>query len=379
MVAAYPALNYFAHHCHGEDMKLFRLCILTTTLLTLMACSEPEQQVKEEPIRPVKLFNIGHDSQTNVRSFPAEVVANQGSYLAFRVNGELVEFPVLAGEEVEKGQLLAKLDPEDFQLQYDDRKARYELAKSQLSRIEQLYEKKIASQSEYDEALANMQVAESAFKIAETNLEYSELRAPFAGTVAKVFVKNFENIQAKQNILRLETRDLMDVEIQVPEKIIARIKKGSDYHPTVVFDGFTNKEYSLDLKEWDTQADPTTLTYKVVFSLPVPKDFNLLAGMTGRVFIDLSKVTSSQVAYTILPIESVFSEAKESVSDNAYVWIYNPETGVVNKQAVKVGQVHRDGIEVLSGVKEGQIVVSAGVHSLDEGMKVRPWNKERGL
>ena len=127
MVAAYPALNYFAHHCHGEDMKLFRLCILTTTLLTLMACSEPEKQVKEEPIRPVKLFNIGHDSQTNVRSFPAEVVANQGSYLAFRVNGELVEFPVLAGEEVEKGQLLAKLDPEDFQLQYDDRKARYEL------------------------------------------------------------------------------------------------------------------------------------------------------------------------------------------------------------------------------------------------------------
>ncbi|XQF93920.1 hypothetical protein ACOBV9_20870 (plasmid) [Pseudoalteromonas espejiana] len=83
-------------------MKLFRLCILTTTLLTLMACSEPEKQVKEEPIRPVKLFNIGHDSQTNVRSFPAEVVANQGSYLAFRVNGELVEFPVLAGEEVKK-------------------------------------------------------------------------------------------------------------------------------------------------------------------------------------------------------------------------------------------------------------------------------------
>ena len=62
-------------------MKLFRLCLLTTTLLSLIACSEPEQQVKEEPIRPVKLFTIGHDSQINIRSFPAEVVANQGSYL----------------------------------------------------------------------------------------------------------------------------------------------------------------------------------------------------------------------------------------------------------------------------------------------------------
>lgn len=369
----------FCQYCNGEDMKLFRLCLLTTTLLSLIACSEPEQQVKEEPIRPVKLFNIGHDSQINIRSFPAEVVANQGSYLAFRVNGELIEFPVLAGEHVEKGDLLAKLDPEDFQLQFDERKARYELAKSQLSRIEQLFEKKITSQSELDQATANMQIAESAFKIAETNLEYSELRAPFAGTVAKVFVKNFENIQAKQNILRLETRDLMDVEIQVPEKIVARFKKGTDYHPTVKFDGFEDKEYSLDIKEWETQADPATLTYKVVFSLPVPDDFNLLAGMTGRVLIDLSKVTRSQVAYTILPIESVFSDPQEAIKNNAYVWLYDENTGQVHKQAVEVGQLHHDGIEVLSGIKEGQIVVSAGVHSIEEGMKVRPWNKERGL
>jgi len=367
------------HHCNGEDMKLFRLCFLTTTLLSLIACSEPEQQVKEEPIRPVKLFNIGHDSQTNIRSFPAEVVANQGSYLAFRVNGELIKFPVLAGEHVEKGDLLAKLDPEDFQLQFDERKARFELAKSQLGRIEQLFEKKITSQSELDQATANMQIAESAFKIAQTNLEYSELRAPFSGTVAKVFVKNFENIQAKQNILRLETRDLMDVEIQVPEKIVARFQKGTDYHPTVKFDGFDDKEYTLDIKEWDTQADPATLTYKVVFSLPVPEDFNLLAGMTGSVFIDLSKVTRSQVSYTILPIESVFSEPQESIKDNAYVWLFDSETSQVHKQAVKIGQLHRDGIEVLSGIEEGQIVVSAGVHSLKEGMKVRAWNKERGL
>ena len=299
--------------------------------------------------------------------------------MAFRVSGELVEFPVLAGEHVEKGDLLAKLDPNDFQLQYDERKARYELAKSQLDRIEQLFNKKITSQSELDQARATMQIAESAFQLANINLQYSQLRAPFDGIVAKVFVKNFENVQAKQNILRLETRDLMDVEIQVPEKIVARFQKGTDYHPTVKFDGFDDKQYSLDIKEWDTQADPATLTYKVVFSLPVPKDFNLLAGMTGNVFIDLSKITRSQAAYTLLPTESVFSDPQESIENNAYVWLYNQQTNRVRKQAVKIGQLHRDGIEVLSGVKEGQIVVSAGVHSLKEGMKVRPWNKERGL
>ena len=363
-----------------KTMRLAPAVLMSSMFLLLAACSEQAQQSEAEPVvRPVKLFNIGNNSEQSIRSFPAEVVANQGSYLAFRVNGELLEFPALAGQHVEKGELLAKLDPEDFQLQYEERKARFELAASQLERVQKLFNRSIASQSELDQALANKQVAESALKIAKTNLDNSELRAPFAGTVAKVFVKNFENIQAKQNILRLETRDLMDVVIQVPEKLIARIDKDVHYQPDVVFDGYPNKSYQLTVKEFDTQADPITLTYKVVFSLPVPEDFNLLAGMTGRVDIDLSKITSSQSPYTLLPVEAVFSEPTESENDNSYVWLYDENTGLVHKQAVEVGQLHRDGIEVLSGIKEGQIVVAAGVHFLEEGMKVRPWQKERGL
>ena len=360
-------------------MKLSPVLIITTLMLSLVACKEANTDVEvEQSVRPVKLFAINSNSDETIRSFPAEVVANQGSYLAFRVNGELLKFPALAGQHVEKGQLLAKLDPEDFQLQYEERKARFELAQSQLERIETLFEKSITSQSELDQALANKQVAESALKIAKTNLDNSELRAPFSGTVAKVFVKNYENIQAKQDILRLETRDLMDVIIQVPEKLIARIDKDANYQPTVVFDGFPNKSYTLTIKEFDTQADPATLTYKVVFSLPVPEDFNLLAGMTGRVDIDLSKITHSQSRYVLLPVEAVFSEPTES-ANNSYVWVYDPETGKVNKQAVAVGQLHRSGIEVLSGINQGQTVVAAGVHYLEEGMQVRPWQKERGL
>ncbi len=362
-----------------KTMKLLSVLILSSLMLSLVACKEAAKDTTiEQPIRPVKLFDIGANSDETIRSFPAEVVANQGSYLAFRVNGELLKFPALAGQHVEKGQLLAKLDPEDFQLQYDERKARFELAQSQLQRVKKLFDKSITSQSELDQALANKQVAESALKIAKTNLDNSELRAPFSGTVAKVFVKNYENIQAKQNILRLETRDLMDVVIQVPEKLIARIDKDANYQPTVVFDGYPDKSYTLTIKEFDTQADPATLTYKVVFSLPVPKDFNLLAGMTGRVDIDLSKITHSQSSYILLPVEAVFSEPTEQ-ANSSYVWVYNQQTGKVNKQAVEVGQLHRSGIEVLSGLKKGQTVVAAGVHYLKEDMQVRPWQKERGL
>ncbi|MBS3797678.1 MULTISPECIES: efflux RND transporter periplasmic adaptor subunit [unclassified Pseudoalteromonas] len=357
------------------------LSITTLALCTaLFGCSEPAEQTEQSaPIRPVKLLTVGKSDESMMRSFPAEVVAHQGSYLAFRVNGELLEFPVLAGQQVEKGELLAKLDPEDFQLQYDERKARYDLATSQLQRVQALFDKNIASRAELDQAVANARVAESAFNIAKTNLENSELRAPFAGTVAKVFVKNFENIQAKQNILRLETRDLMDVEIQVPEKLVARVNKDTLYQPTVIFDGFPDKSYKLTIKEYDTQADPATLTYKVVFSLPVPKDFNLLAGMTGHVYIDVSKITKDVKAWHKLPAEAVFSDPKQDTEGNSYVWVYNKDTKQVHKRAVVVGQLHRDGIEIRSGIESGEQVVAAGVHYLQEGMQVRPWHKERGL
>ncbi|CAM4186698.1 efflux RND transporter periplasmic adaptor subunit [Pseudoalteromonas byunsanensis] len=359
---------------------MYRITAFATALLLLIGCQEQElENTNDVPIRPVKLITVTTNTQGDIRSFPAEVVANQGSYLAFRVNGELMEFPVLAGQEVVEGQLLAKLDPEDFLLQLEQRKAQYELASSQLARIDSLYKKSIASKSEYDQALANKQVAESALKIAQTNLQNSELRAPFSGTIAKVFVKNFENVVAKQNILRLETRDMMDVVIQVPEKLVARVDKDLDYHPTVIFDGYPDKSYKLTIKEWDTQADPATLSYKVVFTLPIPKDFNLLAGMTGHVYIDRSKITQMTSHRVTVPVSAVFSEQTKSLKNNAYVWRYDEVSHTISKQAVQIGKMREQSIEITEGLEGGEIIVAAGVHHLHEGLEVRPWTKERGL
>ncbi|MBQ4849695.1 efflux RND transporter periplasmic adaptor subunit [Pseudoalteromonas sp. MMG012] len=359
---------------------MLRSTAITIALFLLLGCQDAtEQNSQAEVIRPVKLVTVTDSQQGLVRSFPAEVVANQGSYLAFRVNGELLAFPVLAGQHVDKGQLLAKLDPEDLQLQYEQRSAQFELARSQLARIKSLFDKSIATKSEFDQALANKQVAESAFKIAKTNLENSELRAPFSGTIAKVFVKNYESVVAKQNILRLETRDMMDVIIQVPEKLVARVNKDLDYHPSVVFDGYPSKSYQLTIKEWDTQADPATLSYKVVFTLPIPKDFNLLAGMSGHVYIDHSKVTKLPAKKLFVPVEAVFSKQTEQLANNAYVWLYNEQTQTIAMHPVTVGDMYDQGIEILSGLSNTDIVVGAGVHHLKQGLRVRPWAKERGL
>ncbi len=357
-------------------MKIAQLIISVFVASTLIACSEPDVvAAKTETIRPAKIFHVKDLSQQHMRNFPAEVEAHQGSFLAFRVNGQLSKLEVLPGQIVEKGQVLARLSPEDFQLQVDDRKARYELTKSQFDRTKALREQNLASVAQYDEARANMLVAESVFKKAKTDLQYTELRAPFAGTISQKFVENFENIQAKQNIFFLQNQLMLDVSIRVPERIAARVNKNTKYQPTVVFDSYPGESYILTVREWDSKADPTTLTYKVVFTLPRPKDFNLLPGMIGNVKIDLSKIMKTTYQGYVVPLEAVLSVEQ----NKGYVWKYHPENGAISKVAVEVGNIHRNGIEVLSGINSGDQVVAAGGHYLVEGMKVRPWSREQGL
>ncbi|MCO7225235.1 efflux RND transporter periplasmic adaptor subunit [Pleionea sp. CnH1-48] len=356
------------------------ILITTILLLPLTGCDSPQQAAQQEVIRPAKITQVTDASEQLIRTFPAQVEANVGSNLAFRVSGELQNFVVKAGQEVKQGQLLAKLDPEDFQLQLDDRTARHQLAISQFQRAEALVSKNLSSQSNYDEAKANLLIAESNLKKAETDLAYTELRAPYNGTISKVYIKNHENIQAKQNILRIQSREIIDVSIQLPERLVAHIKKGTGYKPTVRFDAFPEKSYEIKVKEWDTQADAATLTYKVVFSLPVPEGFNVFPGMTAKVYMDLSKITDFGQNLFTLPVDAVFSpEDIQLQSDERFVWKFDPETQTVSRLKVKVGEIHSEGIEILEGLNSGDEIVTAGVHYLSEGMKIRPWSRERGL
>ncbi len=357
------------------------LLISISTLVLLTACNEKKQvTVTKDVIRPAKILQITEPNGADYRNFPAEVEANTTSKLAFRVNGQIIDFPVKAGNEVKKGDLLAALDPKDFQLRLDDRKARYQLAKSQFERAKSLLAKKLVPQSKFDQAKANLSVALSSLETAKTELTYTQLTAPFDGSIANVFVKKHETIQAKQPILTLISRDTIDISIQMPENIISRVQKNTHYKPTVIFDSHPEQEFLVSVKEWDTQANPSTLTYKVVFSLPVPKTFNVLPGMSANIRIDLSKILQTQNKHFLVPVSAVFSPEGIPVKANiGYVWLVNPKNFTVKRQQVTLGKITNQGIEVISGLKAGDKIVAAGVHYLSDGMQIKPWNREKGL
>lgn len=354
---------------------------LLAFLIMLSGCSENNASVAERDLtRPAKIFQVSNPTSSDIRSFPAEVEANADSKLAFRVSGQVSEVLVRPGNKVKKGQILARLDPTDYKLTLDDRQARYELAHSQFERSKTMLGRQLISQSDYDEASAELKVALASYNVAKKELGYTYLRAPFSGIIARVDVDKHENIQAKQTILVLQTSDQIDITIQVPENIISRAKTNTGYQPSVVFDTHPDQSFLVTIKEWDSQADPSTLTYKVVFSMPTPESFTVLPGMAASVKVDLSKVTDLSSTRLMLPVGAVFVAEGAALSDNTqYIWKFDPETQQVHQVAVTVGEVTQQGIVIEDGIAPGDQVVAVGASFLSEGQKVRPWTREEGL
>ncbi|MEO3680252.1 efflux RND transporter periplasmic adaptor subunit [Rheinheimera sp. FR7-31] len=348
--------------------------------IVLTSCSKPAPEPVAEQVRPVKLHQVSSEAQGAVRQFPAVVAPTERASLTFRVSGKLVQLVARPGQMVQKGELLARLDDTDFALKLDQAKARFELAQTQFTRAEQLIAQKLVSQAVFDEAKAQLQVAQADLSTAETALSYTRLEAPFAGNISRLLVENHENVAAQQPIMELQVRDQVDVIIQVPEDVISNVRKDFDYQPEVVFDSHPDLRYRARIREWDTQADPATNSFKVVFSMPTPTEFNVLSGMTANVIAEVSKISTVYTDALYIPASAIFMPADIALAQQqSYVWVYQPDSGMVTKRAVTVKSLSSAGAAVTAGLTEGEQVVSAGIQHLTEGQRVRPWVRERGL
>ena len=352
-------------------------------LLSLMACTKDEgPQVKAEVVRPAKIVTVGQGGN-GIRSFPAEVKAADRSELAFRVMGELRQLPVKAGDKVKQGQLLAQLDQTDYKLRLDDREAKYTLAKAQYERADKLVKDRLIPVSDYDKAKSAFLAAKADLNLAEQDMEYTTLRAPYDGRISRVMVKNFENIKFKQPVMVIQTEGFVDLEIYVPEDIIsrARLRPDEARQPVDVrFDQYPDKVFKSTLKEYDTEADPKTQAYRVLLTMKTPEGVQVLPGMSATVSADMRRIMGKDADQIVLPVEAVFAaEDQPLTNEERYVWKYDPASQQVSRTTVEVGELTSNGILIASGLSSGDQVIAAGVHFLKEGQKVRPMIKERGL
>jgi RND family efflux transporter MFP subunit len=346
---------------------LYRFTLLLAITASLPGCDQPQQNAVSEVTRPAKTIIVGAAEATRVRNFPGVIDANQKAQLAFRVAGKLQSLPVRESELVEQGQVIAQLDPTDFEIVLSSRVASYEESKANFERAEKLLPKGHISKSDYDHLEAAYKNATAALADARQQLKYTTLRAPFAGQVAMRLVENFEEVQAKQVIVELQDISSLEVKVDLSEREVKRIRD-TDTKPDIFanFDVAPGQRFPLTVKEYATVADPQTQTFRLTLAMDRPDSIRVLPGMTTSVSVHLAPGSNGSAEFMI-PISAIASD----INGKPQVWRVDEATMTVHPQPVKVGQMHGHAMVVYEGIQTGDRLVTAGVAFLSEGQSIR--------
>lgn len=191
--------------------------VVTLSLSTLLTgCNKAISEPAEPLIKPVKLLAVKDLTVDDSDAFLARIDATYRAQLSFQVGGEVEKLLVRMGQGVEKGEVLATLDPKDLQLALDAAQAQYALAKTQWERAKSLYSKKLISTDSYDQKETQYKAALASFEQAKTDLSYTKIQAPFDGVVSYTYVKPYQVVGEKQEILNLIDNTTLDVSFTLP-------------------------------------------------------------------------------------------------------------------------------------------------------------------
>jgi RND family efflux transporter MFP subunit len=346
--------------------KLSFTSFILIAVIAACACEKPVETLTAAS-RPVNTMVIGGQSTGDTRTFPAEVDAIQKADLSFRVSGKTQNIFVKEGDEVIKGQLLAELDPTDFEITLKDRKASYDTAKANFDRAKELVAKGAISKVDHDNLRAKYHTAKASLESAGQDLLYTKLKANFDGFIAKRYVENFEHVIVSKKIFALEDVSSLKILIDVPENLMIAVDKSNNKDRAIYakFDTIKNKQFPLKFREATTKADPKTKTFKVTLMMAASKNYNILPGMTGTVFAEMFPSESHSNTPITLPVSAVVVNNEKQ----ATVWIVDEKTMTVNPISVTAGVMIGDSIRV-DGLNLGDRVVIAGASFLRNDMKV---------
>ncbi|HEU4852524.1 MAG TPA: efflux RND transporter periplasmic adaptor subunit [Telluria sp.] len=335
----------------------------------LAACSK--QAPKTEDIRPVRAIQVASGDIANASEFSGEVRARVESRLGFRVGGKITERKVDVGTVVRRGQVLMQLDPQDLRLAASQANAALQaartnrdLAQAELKRYNELRSQNFVSQAvldakrtAYEAAQASMNAAQAAFRGQSNQAGYASLVSDIDGVVTAVEAEAGQVVSPGTPVVRVAKAGEKEVLIAVPENRVGMLRKVD--RVAVRLWSQPGQQIPGRIREISPVADPMTRTYAVRVAIPdAPPSVQL--GMTASVqFFD--RADSNQIR---LPLTALFQDR-----DKTAVWVV--EKGVVRLVPVQLAGANGNELVVTSGLQPGQTVVTAGVHQLSPGQKVK--------
>ena len=292
--------------------------------------------------------------------YPGKIKAASEVKLSFRVAGPIRAVLPEVGAFVKKGELIAEIDPRDYEIQLSATEAEYNQVKEEAERVVELYKRGSVPANDYDKAVSGLKQITAKYNAHKNALADTRLTAPFDGYIQKKYYDSHETVAAGYPVMSMINSNYFDVDIDIPSSDFVRQGLFKSFSCTI--DVFPGQVFPLELIEITRKANLNQL-YRMRLRLkPVP-GVDIAAGMSVNVTIEYNP---NEEALTVIPLSAMFEENGASA-----VWVYNPKTQSVTKRVIQLNKLLKTGELIVSeGLAAGEIVVSAGVHSLKEGMSV---------
>lgn len=331
-------------------------------LLLLTACAQKVEKT-EQPVA-VRLQRVEPVLEGELLEYPGKVKAAQDISLSFKVSGTLQKILVNDGQAVRAGQLLAYLDPTDYQAQLDATEAEYKQIKADAERVMRLYQEEVTTASANDKAAYGLQQITAKYKHHQDELSYTQMYAPFDGYIQKHLFEQHETVGAGMPVLALVGNGRPEVEINLPAAEYVNRASFTTYSCT--FDVYPGQTYRLQPVSITPKANANQL-YTMRLQLqaesgqPQPSP-----GMNTMVSIGCR-------ADSALPQLKVPSQALLHKDNRTWVFVYRTADQTVQAREVVVARLTSDGKAIVTGdgLTADTEVVASGVHHVKDGENVR--------
>lgn len=343
---------------------------LAVAALMLVGCSEKEPP--PEPVRPVLSVQVQALGEETLGRFAGSIQARYESNVGFRVPGRIASRNVDVGAEVEKGALLATLDPTDQQNQL--RAAQGDLAqvqaqlinaKADARRQQELFDRGVGAQAQLDIAQTNLKTtqasvdqAKSAVDQAQDALGYVELRTDHKAIVTVWNAEAGQVVTAGQQVVTLAQPDIKEAVIDLPDTLVEQLPADVVFQVAVELDPSVTT--TATVREIEPQAQSATRTRRARLTLAeTPPGFRLGTAIN----VTLSSTIKPRIELPLTALQEVDGQSR--------IWVIDPQSATVSPRDVTLVSRTDSTMVLASGVKSGERVVSAGVNSLKPGQKVK--------
>ncbi len=347
---------------------LFALAPAVLTVSLLASCTDEAPPVAVDTAsRPVKLITILGASDETTARYPAVISAGTTAEISFLVGGIIEELPVSDAEPVEAGDLIAKLDPRDFQSSVTSARASFANAEDEYQRAVRLAEQDAIATNVLQQRKTQRDVTKAQLDSAEKALADSVLRAPFTGVVASIPVRARQTISPGTVIATVINVSTLEATINMPASVVAQVPTQEDRGSVVILEAAPGQEIEATFSEANLVADATSQTYGVTFTFQAPENMLVLPGMNATVVLKSSGNGTADDSVSV-PLAAVQSDGS-----GQYVWLVDQEGTTVSRRDVEIAAGIGETVVVTSGLSSGDQIVGAGGAYLSEGVQVTPW------